>query len=177
VFITVFTESCYRTLSCATAGWFTSSHSVSTTSILILLFHTLKTFLQWFVYIPYFSHACYKLWVTWSSYIIFEVFTAFKSHIAIFRVMMLCSMGDAYHVGIIYRLHLEGRGQDGCSIFLQNIGNPKSYLKTKLHGLSPQANYTDRVTAACRRSDCQLVQIEDATWSAWRIPPAVFSVF
>jgi hypothetical protein len=29
-------------------------------------------------------------------------------------------------------------------------------LKTKLHGLSPRANYTDRATAACRRSDCQL---------------------
>jgi hypothetical protein len=28
--------------------------------------------------------------------------------------------------------------------------------QTKLHGLSPRANYTDRVTAACRRSDCQL---------------------
>jgi hypothetical protein len=27
--------------------------------------------------------------------------------------------------------------------------------KTKLHGLSPRANYTDRATAACRRSDCQ----------------------
>jgi hypothetical protein len=49
--------------------------------------------------------------------------------------------------------------------------------KNKLHGLSPQANYTDRATAACRRSDCQLVRIEGATWSAWRIPPAVFLVF
>jgi hypothetical protein len=49
--------------------------------------------------------------------------------------------------------------------------------KTKLHGLSPRANYTDRATAACRRSDCQLLQEEGATWSAWRIPPAVFSVF
>jgi hypothetical protein len=29
-------------------------------------------------------------------------------------------------------------------------------LKTKLYGLSLQANYTDRATAACRRSDCQL---------------------
>jgi hypothetical protein len=28
--------------------------------------------------------------------------------------------------------------------------------KTKLHGLSPRANYTDRATAACQRSDCQL---------------------
>jgi hypothetical protein len=28
--------------------------------------------------------------------------------------------------------------------------------KTKLHGLSPRANYRDRATAACRRSDCQL---------------------
>jgi hypothetical protein len=36
----------------------------------------------------------------------------------------------------------------------------------KLHGLSPRANYTDRATAACRRSDCQLLQIKGATWSA-----------
>jgi hypothetical protein len=28
--------------------------------------------------------------------------------------------------------------------------------KNKLRGLSPQANYTDRATAACRRSYCQL---------------------
>jgi hypothetical protein len=28
--------------------------------------------------------------------------------------------------------------------------------KNKLHGLSPRVNYTDRATAACRRSDCQL---------------------
>jgi hypothetical protein len=49
--------------------------------------------------------------------------------------------------------------------------------KSKLHGLSPRSNYTDRVTAACRRSDCQLLRIEGATWSAWRIPTAVFSVF
>jgi hypothetical protein len=29
-------------------------------------------------------------------------------------------------------------------------------IKKKLHGLSPRANYTDRATVACRRSDCQL---------------------
>jgi hypothetical protein len=47
----------------------------------------------------------------------------------------------------------------------------------KLHGLSPRANYTDRVTTACRRSDCQLLPVEGATWSAWRIPTAVFLIF
>jgi hypothetical protein len=31
-----------------------------------------------------------------------------------------------------------------------------SHKKTKLHGLSPRANYIDRATAACRLSDCQL---------------------
>jgi hypothetical protein len=46
----------------------------------------------------------------------------------------------------------------------------------KLHGLSPRANYTDRATAACRHSNCQLLRIEGATWSAWRIPTTVFSV-
>jgi hypothetical protein len=40
------------------------------------------------------------------------------------------------------------------------------FTKKKLHGLSPRANYTDRATAACLRSDCQLVQIEGAMWSA-----------
>jgi hypothetical protein len=49
--------------------------------------------------------------------------------------------------------------------------------KNKLHSLSPRANYTDRATAACRRSHCQLLRIKGATWSAWRIPTAVFSVF
>jgi hypothetical protein len=34
--------------------------------------------------------------------------------------------------------------------------------KTKLHGLSPRANYTDRATAACRPSDCQLLRIDSA---------------
>jgi hypothetical protein len=39
-------------------------------------------------------------------------------------------------------------------------------LKKKLHGLSPRANYTDRATATCRRSDCQLLRIQGATWAA-----------
>jgi hypothetical protein len=30
----------------------------------------------------------------------------------------------------------------------------KTKKKTKLHGLSPRANYTDRATAPCRLSDC-----------------------
>jgi hypothetical protein len=37
--------------------------------------------------------------------------------------------------------------------------------KTKLRDLSPRANYTDRESASCRRSYCQLLQIEGATWS------------
>jgi hypothetical protein len=35
----------------------------------------------------------------------------------------------------------------------------KKKNKNKLHGPSPQANYTDRATAACRRSECQLLRI------------------
>jgi hypothetical protein len=45
-------------------------------------------------------------------------------------------------------------------------GKKKRKKKKKLHGLSPQANYTDRATAVCRRSNCQLLRIEGATWSA-----------
>jgi hypothetical protein len=31
-----------------------------------------------------------------------------------------------------------------------------NYVNKRLHGLSPRANYTDRATAACRRSDWQI---------------------
>jgi hypothetical protein len=49
---------------------------------------------------------------------------------------------------------------------LADIQIARSSYKEKLHGLSPRANYTDRATAACRRSDCQLLRIEGAKWSA-----------
>jgi hypothetical protein len=55
------------------------------------------------------------------------------------------------------------RGSCGFLPYLQeNYGKKRN----KLHNLSPRANYTDRATAACRRSDCQLLRIEGATWSA-----------
>jgi hypothetical protein len=44
--------------------------------------------------------------------------------------------------------------------------NKQKQNKKKLNGLSPRANYIDRATAACRRSDCQLLRIIGATWSA-----------
>jgi hypothetical protein len=49
---------------------------------------------------------------------------------------------------------------------------PLDRLK-KLRGFSPQANYTDRATTACRPSLCQLLRIEGVAWSAQRIPTAV----
>jgi hypothetical protein len=51
-------------------------------------------------------------------------------------------------------------------ISLQLLPSKLLVYKKILHGLSPRANYTDRATAACRRSDCQLLRIEGATWSA-----------
>jgi hypothetical protein len=55
-------------------------------------------------------------------------------------------------------------------VFSTFVSRSTSLLKQKkkLHGLSPRANYTDRATVACRRSDCQLLRIKGATWSAWR---------
>jgi hypothetical protein len=49
--------------------------------------------------------------------------------------------------------------------------------QNKLRGLSSQANYTDRATAACRGSWFQLLRIEGVAWWAQRIPTAVISVF
>jgi hypothetical protein len=56
---------------------------------------------------------------------------------------------------------------------LQHISENRATKNYKLHGLSPRANYTDRPTAACRRSDsadrgCHVVNVTD--------PTAVFSV-
>jgi hypothetical protein len=45
--------------------------------------------------------------------------------------------------------------------------------KTKLRSFSSQANYTDRATAACRRSQCQLLRIKGVAWSTQRIPMVV----
>jgi hypothetical protein len=48
-------------------------------------------------------------------------------------------------------------------------------IKT-IRGLSPRENHTDRAIAACRLSYCQLLRIEGAVWSVWRIPTALISV-
>jgi hypothetical protein len=48
--------------------------------------------------------------------------------------------------------HIE---QVQCLVCLLGLRLTNYSLK-KLHGLSPRANYTDRATAACQRSDCQL---------------------
>jgi hypothetical protein len=69
-------------------------------------------------------------------------------------------------------LFIIGLSLSGWILSWNRLCSPKKIL----HGLSPQANYIDGGTAACRRSDCQLLRIEGARWSAWRIPTAVFSI-
>jgi hypothetical protein len=49
--------------------------------------------------------------------------------------------------------------------------------KRKLRVRSPQADYTDRATAAFRRSWCQPLRVEGVAWSAQRISTAVNLVF
>jgi hypothetical protein len=54
-----------------------------------------------------------------------------------------------------------------CPVYFhKGLSYGDNWHKTKLHGLSPRANYTDRATAARRQSDCQVVRIEGAMWSA-----------
>jgi hypothetical protein len=54
-----------------------------------------------------------------------------------------------------------------------NRGLYKHNNLSKFCGLSPQANYTDRATAACRRSYWPFWPIEGVAWSPERIPTAV----
>jgi hypothetical protein len=52
------------------------------------------------------------------------------------------------------------------------VQTSKEQKKKKLNGRSPQANYSDRATAACRRSRQPLL-VEGVAWSAQLIPTAV----
>jgi hypothetical protein len=100
------------------------------------------------------------------------------------RASLYRAIGHCTALSLSCQIHRELGLQDATTctkhLYLQLQLQLLIFLKKKkkkLHGLSPRANYTDRATATCRRSDCQLLRIEGATWSAWRIPTAVFSVF
>jgi hypothetical protein len=55
-----------------------------------------------------------------------------------------------------YGLDSIGSVQISVKTFCKFNTAPSGYSRVgKLHGLSPRANYTDRATAACWRSDCQ----------------------
>jgi hypothetical protein len=61
----------------------------------------------------------------------------------------------------------------GCITVENNslyLYTPYKKLKVNSVAFSPQANYTDRATAACRQIQCQLLRIEGVAWSAQRIP-------
>jgi hypothetical protein len=65
------------------------------------------------------------------------------------------------------------------SYFVYGLADTASvYQNKKLHGLSPRANYTDRATAACRRSDCQLLRDKGCHVVSVTDPSGrIFSVF
>jgi hypothetical protein len=76
-----------------------------------------------------------------------------------------------YEFNIILIVHRE------CvSLQNRNFAFIKKTKKNSMVWVRERTIPTDRATAACRRSDCLLLRIEGATWSAWRIPTAVFSV-
>jgi hypothetical protein len=61
--------------------------------------------------------------------------------------------------GRIYEICLCRWDVISCHYMLIHTGcviSDHSHIKTKLHGLSPRPNSTERATAACRQSDCQL---------------------
>jgi hypothetical protein len=116
-----------------------------------------------------------------------------ETNVMLFRayvhIVLACREWGMYRVSITLINQWFQEGWDNSwNLYLQKFEKKLLIFKwiilkwqttktNKLHGLSPRANYTDRATAAYRRSDCQLVPIEGATWSEWRIPTAVFSVF
>jgi hypothetical protein len=53
------------------------------------------------------------------------------------------------------------------------VVNGVGHKQTNSVAFSPQANYTYRMAAACRRSQCQLLRVEGVAWSVQRITVAV----
>jgi hypothetical protein len=70
-------------------------------------------------------------------------------------------------VGWIFSIYLILPGALGPVIYSASSRN--EYQK-KLRGLSPWANYTDRETTDCRRSKCQLLQIESGQLRTYSRP-------
>jgi hypothetical protein len=109
----------------------------------IILFKMIDIFCKWQRYSWDSRALCQRLWVMlWdvSMYSLVEIKNSQRSAV--------CLRLTGFLLGLLFNLA---------------YGNNISLRKKKLHGLSPRANYTDRVTAACRRSDCQLLRIEGAT--------------
>jgi hypothetical protein len=59
---------------------------------------------------------------------------------------------DHVHRDMAYAVTVSTYCQAYC-ISENKTNLPRQIINKKLHGLSPQANYTDRATAACQRSD------------------------
>jgi hypothetical protein len=65
-------------------------------------------------------------------------------------------------------LNIKRKYRPNARLLSKAVYHPKK--KSKLRGLIPGENYTDRATAACWRSWCQLLWIEGVAWSSRRIP-------
>jgi hypothetical protein len=100
------------------------------------------------------SHLLYKKFkfMCWSCYL--EVEQAWNSK------LLSCAMcltdlqwSQEFHI-------LEQKKLQLCPNVALFLRSCSMITKKKHRGLSPRANYTDRVTAACRRSDCQLLRID-----------------
>ena len=63
-----------------------------------------------------------------------------------------CTEPQCLYKGALHFYHFLPE-MDECTVFLKQH-------KTKLRGLSPRANYSDRAAAAGRRSQCQLLKLE-----------------
>jgi hypothetical protein len=94
----------------------------------------------------------------------FEGLTTVTMKSTFFCDIMPCSLVDVYRCfGWTYCHHPQGRR-------ISRVSNNEVGKRNSV-AFSLQANYTDRATAACRWSYCQLLRIEGVAWSAQRIPP------
>jgi hypothetical protein len=105
------------------------------------------------------------------QFFIFEVTFKFLSIVTDFTkcyYMFRMVIHSFYYINFAQYSSSTERGKIKSPQQISGVANPglSNNNITKLRGLSPRANYTDRATAACRRSRYKLFRTGGVTWSA-----------
>jgi hypothetical protein len=93
-----------------------------------------------------------------------QIYTASRTTLTVVLTLTAARTWNLTSVHVAEGLNKYHDMQTGAAAYVTyQIAHRNTYKTNQLRGLSPQANYTDRATADCRRSWWQLLRIESVT--------------